>query len=415
MNVTCSSKGIINLTRPKQGINDLIAAGFSDIMLNLSVLCSDYDIEHFGEELKEKPLKTPVTEDVSLLKKYSEDFLSECKKRNINNSVVYAPHMLRNSKRDDVYDFTEKLAVKSIEICGEINGKYTVIRPLSKRSLSDNFDFYLRIGRTAKENNIHILIENMCREHNGHLIRGMFFDSIETAEFIDKLNNSIGYDCFGLCMNIAALTLSGQDIREYIIPLGNRIKAVILSDCDGLNEAALLPFTASHQRKSRTDWLGVIRGLRETGFDGELILDISDTAGAFSPLLRPQVFALAKSTADYLKWQIELENLMRKYSEIVLFGAGNMCRNYMKCYSEKYPPLFTCDNNPKLWGTEFCGLTVNSPDALKNIPDNCGIFICNIYYREIEAQLRDMGIKNNIEFFNDEYLPSFYFDRVKRL
>lgn len=86
----------------------------------------------------------------------------------------------------------------------------------------------------------------------------------------------------------------------------------------------------------------------------------------------------------------------------------------MKCYGEKYPPLFTCDNNQKLWETEFCGLTVKAPEALLDLPKDCAVFICNIYYREIEAQLRKMGIENPIEFFNDEYMPSFYFDRVER-
>ena len=41
------------------------------------------------------------------------------------------------------------------------------------------------------------------------------------------------------------------------------------------------------------------------------------------------------------------------------------------------------------------------------------ILICNIYYREIERQLKDMGIRNRIAFFNDEYMPSFYFDRLE--
>ena len=85
----------------------------------------------------------------------------------------------------------------------------------------------------------------------------------------------------------------------------------------------------------------------------------------------------------------------------------------MKCYGEKYVPMFTCDNNSKLWGTTFCGLEVKPPEQLKELPPDCAIFICNIYYREIEKQLRDMDIKNPIEFFNDEYMPSFYFDRLK--
>ena len=42
------------------------------------------------------------------------------------------------------------------------------------------------------------------------------------------------------------------------------------------------------------------------------------------------------------------------------------------------------------------------------------VLICNIYYREIEAQLRELGVEN-IGFFNDEYMPSFYFDRLREV
>ena len=42
-----------------------------------------------------------------------------------------------------------------------------------------------------------------------------------------------------------------------------------------------LPFTAAPQGVSRTDWLNLIRGLRECGFSGTLILDLADTARAF--------------------------------------------------------------------------------------------------------------------------------------
>lgn len=89
-----------------------------------------------------------------------------------------------------------------------------------------------------------------------------------------------------------------------------------------------------------------------------------------------------------------------------------MCRNYMKNYGEEFPPLFTCDNNSSRWGEEFCGLTIKAPEELKKLPPDCAVFICNVYYREIEAQLRSMGIKNPIEYFNDEYMPTFYTERI---
>ena len=83
----------------------------------------------------------------------------------------------------------------------------------------------------------------------------------------------------------------------------------------------------------------------------------------------------------------------------------------MRCYGGKYPPLFVCDNNPETWGTIFEGLEVKSPEALKRLPRDCCVVICNIFYREIETQLHEMGIEN-IGYFNDEYMPSFYFDRL---
>lgn len=257
-----------------------------------------------------------------------------------------------------------------------------------------------------------ILLENQCRDLNGHLVRGVFSDSAVTAGWIDELNREVKEERFGFCMDVGVCSLCGQDMHEFAVTMGQRMKAVVLRDCDGHHESSLLPFTCVYNGQPQTDWLSLIRGLREMEFDGKLILSMADTASSFSPLLRPSLLTFARAVAEYVRWQTGIELLLKRYPSIVLFGAGNMCRNYMKCYGEKYPPLFTCDNNQAVWGTLFCGLEVKPPEALKTIPGDCGVFICNIYYREIEKQLQDMGIRN-IEFFNDEYMPSFYFDRLK--
>ena len=86
----------------------------------------------------------------------------------------------------------------------------------------------------------------------------------------------------------------------------------------------------------------------------------------------------------------------------------------MKCYGDEYPPLYTCDNDERLWNTEFCGLTVKAPEALRQLEPDTVILICNTFYREIEQQLRKMDLQNPIEYFNDEYMSSFYFDRLER-
>ena len=246
----------------------------------------------------------------------------------------------------------------------------------------------------------------------GHLIRGVCSDAAEAVAWVDALNTEAGEARFGFCVDMGVCNVCGQDLNEYITPLGNRVKAVILQDGNGSEAQALLPFTAADKKASRTDWLGLIRGLRKIAFDGILILNLEDTASATSPLLRPALLRYARQVADYLCWQIEIETTLARYENRVLFGAGNMCRNYLKCYGEKYPPLYTCDNNPHLWGSRLDGLEIHNPEDLKKLDKDTAVFICNIYYREIEQQLRKMGLLNPIVYFNDEYLPQFHFERL---
>lgn len=426
MNIICIPAGIISSIRPAQGIMDITAAGFDDILLDISMYCPPGELENLGRkqnrmgtrtrpEVSVRPL---VSENPSDLKNQMKPLLEQYRKAGINTTAARAPYLLRDTKREDLNPLLLTLTRESLNICGAAGCRYMIVPPLFSGiprgdEWNINREYYLKLADTAKEHNVTILLENQCRDVNGHLIRGLCSDSGQASDWIDSLNARTGEERFGFCMDIGACNLCGQNMQEFISAMGSRIKAVVLRDCDGRKEASMLPFTCSGFGQSNTDWLGLIRGLRSISFDGQLILDFATTASSFSPLLRPQLMQLAKAVGDYFKWQINMENLLKKHESVVLFGAGNMCRNYMKCYGEAYPPLYTCDNNSKLWGTVFNGLEVKSPENLKQLPEDCVIFICNIYYREIEQQLRDMGIENDIEFFNDEYMPSFYFDRLE--
>lgn len=188
------------------------------------------------------------------------------------------------------------------------------------------------------------------------------------------------------------------------------MKGVRVSDNEGQTLSSLIPFSSVLQGQSKVDWLSFFRGMRKIEFDGILLVDASDSVAVLSTMLKTDFLQYEKKIGEYLEFQIELETVIKKYPKRVLFGAGNMCRNYMKCYGKEYPPLFTCDNNSNLWETEFEGLVIKNPEELKNLPDDCAIFICNLYYEEIQEQIEAMGLKNPIEWFNDEYLPLKYTD-----
>lgn len=309
------------------------------------------------------------------------------------------------------------LSEDETDVWGDAACEYRIVEPIVEDVEKDalwtvNREYYLSLLDEARTHNVKILLKNMCRNVGGHLIRGVCSDAAEAVAWVDALNTEAGEARFGFCVDMGVCNVCGQDLNEYITPLGNRVKAVILQDGNGSEAQALLPFTAAYKKTLRTDWLGLIRGLRKIGFDGILILNLEDTVSATSPLLRPALLRYAKQVADYLCWQIGIETTLARYESRVLFGAGNMCWNYLKCYGEKYPPLYTCDNNPHLWGSRLDGLEIHNPEDLKKLDKDTAVFICNIYYREIEQQLRKMGLPNPIVYFNDEYLPQFHFERL---
>jgi len=422
MDISCSPLALVAPRYPKQGISDIADAGFENMSLDVTLCCAPDELGHRGKHVPDNAICDPrtlrVMEDPTALGDCFADLVAQCREKHVNIPIGRGAFLPRDTRRADLSELLAQINEESIRLCGKTGCGYLVVRPLFAGVLRGeewevNRAYYLRLARIAKENQVMLLLENQCRDFNGHLTRGLCAAGGEAVEWVDRLNAEVGEERFGFCMDAGVCSLCGVGMRDFVLTLGDRLKAVVLRDCDGSQETAQLPFTCIGPGGPQTDWLNLIRGLRETGFSGQLILDFSDTAAAFSPLLRPQLMQLAKATADYFKWQIEIENLLKKHHSRVLFGAGNMCRNYMKCYGEKYPPLFTCANNPASWGKEFCGLEVKPPESLLELPEDCAIVVCNIYYREIEEQLREIGIKNPVEFFNDEYMPTFHFDRLK--
>jgi len=422
LDIICASSGYVGLERPKKGILNLIEVGIDKILLDIAMGCSAGELENLGKIInfkeKEKKKRVMISEHPEKLPDMFSVLLEQCREQQIAMPIAHAPYLLRNTERDDLGELLLRLAKESIKVCGQAGCEYLIVRPLfAGVPYGDEWEvnrkYYLGLVDIARENNVTILLENQCRDIDGHLVRGVCSDVEEAIAWIDKLNEEVGEERFGFCMDVGVCSLCGQNMQDFAVLLGSRIKAVLLRDCDGHNEASMLPFTCVGRGQSQTDWLGLIRGLREICFDGVLIMDFSSTMAAFSHLLRPQLLQLAKTTAEYFKWQIGMKNVLKKYNARVLFGAGNMCRNYMKCYGEEFPPLFTCDNNRSRWGEQFAGLEIKPPDVLKELDENCAIFICNIYYKEIEDQLRNMGLRNPIEYFNDEYMPSYYFDRLE--
>lgn len=400
MQISISTSSFRGLGKPKECVRKLLEAGVRGIMFDLGKSYAPDALEIYG--MRETEF------DIQKEKAVISSFVQECMRSSMALDIVRAPYLKWDTKRTDLNALMLQAGKDSIEVCRQANAKYIIIQPLfsgiEKQALRhENCCYYRELGKAAQKADICILLENQCEYRKERLVRGVCSNPLEASEWIDALNEEFGCEVFGFCLDICAGTLGRQDIGEMAVELGSRLKAVLLRECDCVHEMSCIPFMGSSRDGERTDWSGLIKGLRQIGFDGMLALDAGDTARNLSHLLHPYVYPLMWSAADYIGWQVGLEKRLERHSQRVLFGAGNMCKNYMEYYGKQYPPLFTCDNNPQLWGKRVCGLEVKSPEALKGLPKECAVVICNTFYKEIAAQLRALGVEK-IETFSDEYL-----------
>ncbi len=425
MRTLSSIVGIVVAQNPNQGLQDLKNAGFSAIYIDLSMLCPGVALESLGKSDFKSDFATRVAEDPTRLAECAAPLFEKANALGLDIPLVKAPDLSSDTKRTDLNDTIKTLAQESILLCGKYGVTKCIIPPLfagidRKDLWTTNREYYLSLASIAKEQHVTILLENNCRNNHGHYIRGICSDKDEARQWLSDLNREVGKEdremkeeIFGLAFNVGNANLCSLNMNEYLTTVGKSVKAVLISDNNGVDQASLLPFTSTGEKGLHTDWLSLVRGVRAIDFDGDTVLKYDHTAAAASPLLKPGLLSYAKQAGDEFAWQFGMERMVRESRKRVLFGAGNMCRNYMKNYGEAYPPLFTCDNNPANWGKTFEGLEIKNPEELKNLPEDVSIFICNIYYRQIEEQLKEMGLKNPICYFNDEYMPSFHFERLE--
>jgi sugar phosphate isomerase/epimerase len=437
MDIVCSPKGIINIENPGRGVVAMAHAGFKNAVLDFGMYRDGRALENMGRSLGQgrgnqegMGAKNDQGQEAGY-DKLIERACAEMEKNCIGVSVATTPGLGMKGKHAFSNEFLLQLTEKCIRTCGKIGCPYLVVPAFPIRGTSgermglpafpmagtSGGDFqiraacYRRLAAVAVENGVTLLLKNECGDLNGHLVRGEFCDAKEAAEFLDLLNTrrpggvKVDFPVFGFCLDVGVCNICGQNMYDFVHGLGKNLKAVVLRDNDGRADASFLPFTNVGTLGARTDWRGLICGLREIDFDGLAVLCFADSFCVAPGVLRAKYLEFAKSMGEYFKWQVGQRRVLAKYESRVLFGAGNMCRNYMQHYGGEFPPLFTCDNDKRSWNREFEGLMVKKPEELKKLPKDCAIFICNIYYEEIAGQLREMGLENPIEYFNDEYLP----------
>lgn len=91
--------------------------------------------------------------------------------------------------------------------------------------------------------------------------------------------------------------------------------------------------------------------------------------------------------------------------KLYLFGSGNFTKKFLSQFGKDYEITGILDNNPDKWGTQMEGITVCSPDILKDLQVNeYKVIICIKNYVPVVKQLKQLGVRDyGIYDWNLEY------------
>ncbi len=91
-----------------------------------------------------------------------------------------------------------------------------------------------------------------------------------------------------------------------------------------------------------------------------------------------------------------------KNKKIGIWGTGNAARDIIDFYGEKVNIDFLIDNNPENCKKTYRGIPVIMPEKVKEMGDSTILISSTLYYKDIEKQLKEMGIKNYFVFAHIE-------------
>uniref|UniRef100_UPI0025F3A47B sugar phosphate isomerase/epimerase family protein n=1 Tax=Anaerovibrio sp. TaxID=1872532 RepID=UPI0025F3A47B len=279
MNIVCSAGGIAEVKRPGNGFNKFRQAGFDEIVLDFNMFTGGIALPKKRDEVLEH------------WREWMQNYMAEAQLHGLKSGIAVAPNFVKEQKIPDMEAIKSDLVKECIGYAGEYGCKYIIVYPFEGDSFEDiisiNREFYLSLAECAQKADITILVVNGLRNLNGHFLRGFCSEPVQAVSFIDELNNKVGSETFGFCLDVGVCNMVGQNMYDVVTTLGSHLKSLYLYENDGVHHNRMMPFFAANGAGSQFDWLNLIRGLRAVRFDGPAILDFSTNLSAVSSLLRP--------------------------------------------------------------------------------------------------------------------------------
>ena len=177
---------------------------------------------------------------------------------------------------------------KSIIIAETLGVPWVVIHPFKlqysegkEKERETNLEYFKMLIPLLKQCNVKVCLENLYESIGKRITEGVCSDVEDAIWYIDTLNDYAGEELFGFCLDTGHLQLVKKDPYEFITKLGSRIKVLHIHENNGQDDIHQLPYTFGGGECGGADWDGILKGLKEIGFDGTLSFETFPAINSF--------------------------------------------------------------------------------------------------------------------------------------
>lgn len=212
------------------------------------------------------------------------------------------------------YDYALEKTIRSIEICGMLGIKNTVVHSAYKPGLwdktewfSENKKFNEKLFPTMEKWGVNVLCENTTR---ANMPDGYFLISgADMREFSEYVNHPL----FHACWDTGHANIEGSQ-RDEILSIGSELRAVHINDNRGSADEHIIPFMGTLNMDD------VMHGLLDVGYKGFFTFESGSTLRSKNHWLgaRRSFDADTRLSEPQLFMQKSLEKLMYKTGEYIL-------------------------------------------------------------------------------------------------
>ena len=206
-------------------------------------------------------------------------------------------------------------AKKSIELTAYLGSKYLVVHPiaemfaLSPTELREkNLEFYGNLIDTAKKCGVTVCLENMWNIRNGNIFACTCADAHEANDYIDTLNKMAGEEIFGFCYDVGHATLCSKYIKNQLITLGHRVKALHIHDVSKMADLHALPYSQMGNGPTPfTDYRSLLLGLRAIRYRGAINFEAHNAFEVFPDSTHGALLEMFYAIGKYFSDEIAAE------------------------------------------------------------------------------------------------------------